>query len=418
MGYRYSNVKIRVIEAVNSIILKNIGSLISYNTCQKKVISYSNIEIAIENDKIIEIGKNLGSCDNIIDCKSNIVTPGFVDPHTHPVFVNRRNNEFIRRIAGESYEKISLDGGGIINNIQELRDVEEHILFDIVKRRMDTFLKMGTTTIEAKSGYGLDTDSELKSLSVLKKVSDNHAIDIVPTFMGAHTFPNEFLENKNGFVDLICDEMIPAISDQGIAVFNDVFCEKGYFSPSQAKRILNVGKKYGLQPRLHADEFSNSNAAKLAAEVKAVSADHLMAVSDEGIIKMAKNNVIGILLPGTTFSLGRTNYAPFVTLREKGVEIAIATDFNPGSCFIKSMPFIMSLSCIYMKVPILEALKACTYTAAKSLGLHEKIGSIEQGKNADILIWNFDDINLIPSHFLPNPISKVIKDGNLILQLD
>lgn len=403
---------------MSSLKLKNIGSLISHDTSQNKVISYKKIEIAIENGKITEIGKKLGPCDSMIDCKSNIVTPGFVDPHTHPVFVNRRNDEFIRRIAGDSYEQISLDGGGIINNIQELRAIEENILFDIVKKRMDTFLEMGTTTIEAKSGYGLDTDSELKSLSVLKKVSDTHIIDIIPTFMGAHTFPNEFLDNKDGYVELICDEMIPAVSDQGIAIFNDVFCEEGYFSPSQAKKILNVGKKYGLLPRLHADEFSHSNAAELAAEVGAVSADHLMAVSDEGITKLAENNVIGILLPGTTFSLGKTNYAPFTTLREKGVEIALATDFNPGSCFVKSMPFIMALSCIFMKVSIFEALKACTFTAAKSLGLDEKIGSIEQGKNADILIWNFNDINLIPSHFLPNPISKVIKNGKLILQLD
>ena len=403
---------------MSSLKLKNIGSLISHDTSQNKVISYKKIEIAIENGKITEIGKKLGPCDSMIDCKSNIVTPGFVDPHTHPVFVNRRNDEFIRRIAGDSYEQISLDGGGIINNIQELRAIEENILFDIVKKRMDTFLEMGTTTIEAKSGYGLDTDSELKSLSVLKKVSDTHIIDIIPTFMGAHTFPYEFLDNKDGYVELICDEMIPAVSDQGIAVFNDVFCEEGYFSPSQAKKILNVGKKYGLLPRLHADEFSHSNAAELAAEVGAVSADHLMAVSDEGITKLAENNVIGILLPGTTFSLGKTNYAPFTTMREKGVEIALATDFNPGSCFVKSMPFIMALSCIFMKVSIFEALKACTFTAAKSLGLDEKIGSIEQGKNADILIWNFNDINLIPSHFLPNPISKVIKNGKLILQLD
>lgn len=403
---------------MSSLKLKNIGSLISHDTSQNKVISYKKIEIAIENGKITEIGKKLGPCDSMIDCKSNIVTPGFVDPHTHPVFVNRRNDEFIRRIAGDSYEQISLDGGGIINNIQELRAIEENILFDIVKKRMDTFLEMGTTTIEAKSGYGLDTDSELKSLSVLKKVSDTHIIDIIPTFMGAHTFPNEFLDNKDGYVELICDEMIPAVSDQGIAIFNDVFCEEGYFSPSQAKKILNVGKKYGLLPRLHADEFSHSNAAELAAEVGAVSADHLMAVSDEGITKLAENNVIGILLPGTTFSLGKTNYAPFTTMREKGVEIALATDFNPGSCFVKSMPFIMALSCIFMKVSIFEALKACTFTAAKSLGLDEKIGSIEQGKNADILIWNFNDINLIPSHFLPNPISKVIKNGKLILQLD
>lgn len=403
---------------MKSIKLINIGNLISYNSIQNKVISLIDIEIVIEDGKIIEIGKNLNPSDGIIDCEFNIVTPGFVDPHTHPVFVNSRNNEFLRRIAGESYEDISSDGGGIINSIQELRDVEENILYKLVKKRMDTFLKMGTTTIEAKSGYGLNTDSELKSLSVLKNVSDKHMIDIVPTFMGAHAFPEEYIDNKEGFVDLICNKMIPAVSEQGIAIFNDVFCENGYFSPSQAERILKVGKKYGLKPRLHADEFSNSNAAELAGKVKAVSADHLMAVSSEGIMKMAENNVIGILLPGTTFSLGKSKYAPYLSLKESGVEIALATDFNPGSCFIKSMPFIMSLSCIFMKVPILEALKACTYTAAKSLGLEKKIGSIEQGKNADILIWNFNDINLIPSHFLQNPISKVLKNGKSILQLD
>ena len=233
---------------------------------------------------------------------------------------------------------------------------------------MDTFLKMETTTIEAKSGYGLNTDSELKSLSVLKNVSDKHMIDIVPTFMGAHAFPEEYIDNKEGFVDLICNKMIPAVSEQGIAIFNDVFCENGYFSPSQAERIFKVGKKYGLKPRLHADEFSNSNAAELAGKVKAVSADHLMAVSSEGIMKMAENNVIGILLPGTTFSLRKSKYAPYLSLKESGVEIALATDFNPGSCFIKSMPFIMSLSCIFMKVPILEALKSMYLYCCKIIG--------------------------------------------------
>jgi imidazolonepropionase len=329
-----------------------------------------------------------------------------------------RNDEFMRRIGGETYEEISLDGGGINNSVQEVRDIDESSLLKLVKNRMDIFLKNGTTTIEAKSGYGLNTESELKSLHVLKKVSENHMIDIVPTFMGAHTFPNDFLDNREGYVDLICNEMIPEVSKQGIAIFNDVFCEKGYFSPSQARKILNIGKKYGLKPRLHADEFSQSNAAELAAEVRSVSADHLMAVSDEGIIKMSENDVVGILLPGTTFSLGKSNYAPYRKLKENGVEIALATDFNPGSCFIQSMPFIMSLSCIFMKVSIFEALKACTYTAAKSLGLEKKIGSIEKGKNADILIWKFNDVNLIPSQFLNNTIGKVIKNGNLILQLD
>lgn len=403
---------------MKSFKLINIGSIVTYDTFEDDVISLQNHEIIIENGIIADIGKNLGKSDEIIDCDYNMVTPGFVDPHTHPVFVNMRNDEFMRRIGGETYEEISLDGGGINNSVQEVRDIDESSLLKLVKNRMDIFLKNGTTTIEAKSGYGLNTESELKSLHVLKKVSENHMIDIVPTFMGAHTFPNDFLDNREGYVDLICNEMIPEVSKQGIAIFNDVFCEKGYFSPSQARKILNIGKKYGLKPRLHADEFSQSNAAELAAEVRSVSADHLMAVSDEGIIKMSENDVVGILLPGTTFSLGKSNYAPYRKLKENGVEIALATDFNPGSCFIQSMPFIMSLSCIFMKVSIFEALKACTYTAAKSLGLEKKIGSIEKGKNADILIWKFNDVNLIPSQFLNNTIGKVIKNGNLILQLD
>ena len=399
---------------VESTKLKNISNLVSFDTVENKVVSKSNIEIIIENNIIVEVGIKLASADKIIDCGNKLVTPGFVDPHTHPVFVNSRDEEFSRRLAGESYESIASDGGGIISSIQSVRDATESDLISRVKERMDSFLKLGTTTIEAKSGYGLDTENELKSLSVLKKVQDNHLIDIVPTFMGAHTFPEEFKNDPDGYVQLICDQMIPAVAKQNIALFNDVFCEEGYFSTEQARRILETGKKYGLRPRLHADEFLSSGAAELAAEVKAFSADHLMAVSENGIKKMAENNIIAILLPGTTFSLGKTSFAPYNSLRSAGIDIAIATDFNPGSCFIKSMPFIISLCCIYLKMPIYEAIKASTYTAAKSLGLENEIGSIEKEKKADLIIWNIKDASQIPSHFLDNPISKVMKNGELL----
>lgn len=394
--------------------LKNISNLVSFDTIQNEIISQSNMEIIFENNIIVEVGIKLGSADKTIDCENKLVTPGFVDSHTHPVFVKARDEEFSRRLAGESYESIASKGGGIKSSIQDVRDATEPDLIALVKKRMDSFLKLGTTTLEAKSGYGLDTESELKSLSVLGKVQDDHLIDIVPTFMGAHTFPEEFKNDPDGYVRLICNQMIPAVAEQNIAFFNDVFCEEGYFSTEQARKILETGKKYGLRPRLHADEFFPSGAAELASEVKAFSADHLMAVSENGIKKMAENNIIATLLPGTTFSLGKTNYAPYNLLRNAGVDIAIATDFNPGSCFIKSMPFIISLCSIYLKMPVHEAIKASTFTAAKSLGLESEIGSIEKEKKADLIIWNIEDASQIPSHFLDNPIRKVIKNGELL----
>ena len=394
--------------------LKNISNLVSFDTIQNKIISKSNMEIIFENNIIAEVGIKLGSADKTIDCENKLVTPGFVDSHTHPVFVKARDEEFSRRLAGESYESIASKGGGIKSSIQDVRDATETDLIALVKKRMDSFLKLGTTTLEAKSGYGLDTESELKSLSVLGKVKDDHLIDIVPTFMGAHTFPEEFKNDPDGYVRLICNQMIPAVAEQNIALFNDVFCEEGYFSTEQARKILETGKKYGLRPRLHADEFFPSGAAELASEVKAFSADHLMAVSEKGIKKMAENNITATLLPGTTFSLGKTNFAPYNLLRNAGVDIAIATDFNPGSCFIKSMPFIISLCSIYLKMPVHEAIKASTFTAAKSLGLENEIGSIEKEKKADLIIWNIEDASQIPSHFLDNPIRKVIKNGELL----
>ena len=276
---------------------------------------------------------------------------------------------------------------------------------------MDRFLKLGTTTIEAKSGYGLNIESELKSLKVLDIVQNHHEIDIIPTFMGAHSFPPEYIGKENDYVDLICDDMIPRVAKQGIAKFNDVFCENGYFTVNQARKILESGLNYGLIPRIHAEEFSSFGSAQLAAELKLLSADHLMAVSAKGIEEMSKNNVIATLLPGTTFCLGKSEYAPYKELSEAGVVIAIATDFNPGSCFIQSMSFIIGLACLYLKMPILEALKASTYNAAKSLGLQKNIGSIELGKNADLIIWEFNKFEYIFTQAHEQPINLVIKNG-------
>ena len=394
-----------------SMKLSNVGQLVTYNSKIMDMSVLDNVEIVIEGHQVIDVGQNLGDTDTLIDCKGKLVTPGFVDPHTHPVFLDGREDEFAMRSQGATYEQIAAAGGGIVKSIDGVRYSSESELISRVKVRMDRFLKLGTTTVECKSGYGLDKESELKSLKVIDEVNQSHDIDLIATFMGAHAFPPEFKDKHTNYVDLICDEMIPEVAKQGIAKFNDVFCENGYFSLEHTRRILNTGSKHGLVPRIHADEFEDSGAAELAGETKSISADHLMAVSEKGIQAMIENNVIATLLPGTTFFLGKSTYAPYNKFKKAGVDIALATDFNPGSCHIQSMPFILSLACIYMKMPVLDAIKSATYTAAKSLLLDDEIGSIEPGKKADILIWNIQRAVQIPYLVSDYPLRSVLKNG-------
>jgi imidazolonepropionase len=393
-----------------SIILKNIGCLVTANA--DGVASFENTSILIENGKIAAIGE--GQSENAIDCGGKMVTCGFVDSHTHPVFLDNRDEEYAMRLAGATYEKIAEKGGGIVSSVEGVRNASEDELIDKVSQRMDRFIAGGTTTIEAKSGYGLDTESELKSLSVIHKVHKSHAIDLIPTFMGSHAFPQEFADDHDGYVNLICNEMIPAVAAQGIAVFNDVFCEEGYFTVAQSKRILETGKKYGLKPRLHADEFVESGAAELAGEVGAISADHLMAVSADGINALVENNVIATLLPGTTFFLGKSTYAPARELINSGITLSLATDFNPGSCYIQSMPFIMTLACMHLGMTVEESFQAATYHGAKALDLEDKIGSIKVGKSADLIIWGISSLLDIPYYVSNHPIRYVMKNGEIV----
>ena len=393
-----------------SIILKNIGSLVTANA--DGVASFENTSILIENGKIAAIGDR--QSENAIDCGGKMVTCGFVDSHTHPVFLDNRDEEYAMRLAGVTYEKIAEKGGGIVSSVEGVRNASEDELIDKVSQRMDRFIAGGTTTIEAKSGYGLDTESELKSLSVINKVHKSHAIDLIPTFMGGHAFPQEYSDDHDGYVNLICNEMIPAVAAQGIAVFNDVFCEEGYFTVAESKRILETGKKYGLKPRLHADEFVDSGASELAGEVGTISADHLMAVSKDGINALVENNVIATLLPGTTFFLGKSTYAPARELINSGITLSLATDFNPGSCYIQSMPFIMTLACMHLGMTIEESFQAATYHGAKALELEEKIGSIEVGKSADLIIWGISSLLDIPYYVSNHPIRYVMKNGEIV----
>ena len=394
--------------------LKNIGELASYDSNEHNILIKNNIDIFIENEVITDIGHDLGPADTTIDCQGKLVTPGFVDAHTHPVFVNGRARDFELRCQGLSYKEINDLGRGITLNINDIRKIDKDDLSKIVSTRMDIFLNSGTTTIEAKSGYGLNVESEFKSLSVLDEVNRNHNIDIVPTLMAAHTIPPEFNDKPEEYVDLICDSIIPLISKNNLAKFNDVFCEDGYFNINQTRRILQSGLDYGLLPRLHADEFKSFGASLLAGELGAVSADHLMHVTDQGVRALSENNVIAILLPGTTFSLGSNQYAPYEKLKSQGVEIALASDFNPGSSFINSMPFIIALACIYMQFSPEEALMSTTYIPAKSLKLENKVGSIEKGKNADILVWNIRTINELPFYWNQPILQSVIKRGKIL----
>ncbi len=390
--------------------LKNIGQLTSFNPKTGRVETISNTSLFIQNG-IIQRSSHF---EYVIDCGGSLVTPGFIDPHTHPVFLNKRNKEFGLRLGGVTYQEIAAKGGGINSSIQGVRNASKEELIKYVSTRMDRFLKLGTTTVEAKSGYGLNTDSELKSLEVIHEVNSAHEIDIIPTFLGAHAFPPEYSDDHDGYVNLICNEMIPKVAGQGIAVYCDIFCENGYFNLEQSRKIMETAIDNNLTPRFHADEFEDSGAAELAAEVRAISADHLMAVSDIGLESMAKTNVMATLLPGTTFFLGKNTYAPAKKILSKGIDIALATDFNPGSCHIQSMPFIISLACIFMGMKVEQAFASATYFSAKSLNLENEVGSISIGKKADIIIWDIKELIDIPYHITDLPIKMVIKNGKPI----
>ena len=394
--------------------LFNIGNMVTYSMNESSMISSKGMEILISDGKIIEIGPKVGDADQLFDCENKLVTPGFVDCHTHPVFLDGRENEFEMRLKGFSYEEIANEGGGINNSVKSVRNSSEVELYNRVISRMDKFLKLGTTTIEAKSGYGLDIDSELKSLKVIHEVNLAHQIDILPTFMGAHAVPKEYADDIDSYVDLICDSMIPQVAEQGIAIFNDVFCEKGYFNLNQSERILKKGLDYGLLPRIHSDEFNNLGASKLAGKLNLISADHLMKIEKDDIEIMADSNTKAVLLPGTTFFLGHSNYAPYHTLKEAGIEVAIASDYNPGSCNIQSMIFIIAIATIFMKMDIIDALCSSTFIPAKLLNVNDVCGSIEQGKSADIIVWDIYEPIQIPYNFSTNPLKSVIKSGKFI----
>jgi len=379
-----------------------------------------NGAIAVKDSNIIDTGstedliKKYDHPSKIIDASDKVVMPGFVDPHTHPVFKQTRENEFEMRISGKSYVEISQSGGGIRSSIAGVRETSEEELFKLAEKRINKIISNGTTTLEAKSGYGLSTESEIKMLKVIKRLDENLPIDIIPTFLGAHEFPIEYIDDKEKYIDILINEMLPKIKEMNLAEFCDIFTEDHVFNIEQSRRILNRAKELGFKIRMHADEIKPIGGAELAAEVGAVSADHLGAASDAGIKAMRDNGVIAILLPGTIFSLGMKSYARARDMIEAGLPVALATDYNPGSCNCDSMQFVITLACLQMKMTPAEAIIASTINAAYSLGLGDEIGSIEVGKKADILIMDMPSYQYLPYHFGSNNVETVIKNGEVI----
>jgi len=400
------------------ILLKNANELITLKGPNKprtknEMNNLSIIEkgsVAIKDGKIVGVGKNLDfKADKTTDVSGKIIMPGFVDPHTHLVFVGSREFELDMKLKGYSYMDILKKGGGIFYTVNETRKASEKTLIDQSTKRLNNMLKYGTTTCEAKSGYGLETETELKILKVNKKLIESHPLEIVSTFLGAHAIPKEYSADE--YTDIVIDEMMP--KTKGLADFCDVFCEKDVFTISQSKKILESGKKYGLTPKVHADEIVDTGGASLAAEVGAISADHLLRSNENGLKQMIENNVVGVLLPGTPFSLMMKEYANARKMIDMGLPVALATDLNPN-CWIENMQFIIQLACYNMGMTPAEAITASTFSAACAIGLNDKIGSLEKNKQADLIVLDCPNHLFIPYHVGINLVETVIKNGIIV----
>ena len=372
-----------------------------------------------ENGKIVWVGAmsdwkgSLPETFSEIDASGKVVLPGFVDSHTHMMFAGNRAHEFALRSQGATYQQIAEAGGGILNTITNVRAASKKDLKKQTLRYMNSMMRHGTTTVEIKTGYGLDLDSEIKMLDAINELKAEEMMTVVPTFICAHAYPPEYKQNKSAYVDLIIDKMIPYAGKRNLAAFCDVFCEKGYFELDDTERILTEGKKHGMLPKIHAEELNPLGGAELAARVGAVSADHLEHVTEEGIQALREGNVVAALLPGVSFFLNH-GYAPARKLIDAGVAVAIASDFNPGSCMSYSMPLMMTIACTQMKMSPEEALVASTLNAAAALNMSSSIGSIEVGKNADLIIADVPDYKFLAYHFGANHIITTIKNGTVL----
>jgi len=412
-----------IIENANQVVTPKRSSFeFSRTESMGELVIYENGAVAVGGEEILAVGPTqtvlaqveISSTTQRIDARGKTVTPGLVDPHTHPVFFGTRENEFEMRVLGRSYQEIARAGGGIRSSVRSLRQASHAELLAAVLPRMQTFLENGTTTIEAKSGYGLSPEDEIKSLEVIREVNQRQPVDLVPTFLGAHEIPDEFRNDRSGYIRQILEIMLPRVADQHLAEFCDIFCEEGVYSPEEARLILTAAKKLGLRPKIHANQLAPGGGAKIASEVGAISAEHLDYVSTEDIQALFTAGVVPVLLPSAVFYLNLTHFAPARAMIEAGLPVALSTDYNPGTSFTESMPMAMTLACIQLHLTPAEALIATTLNAAMAINRGHLIGSLESGKLADLVVWNMPNYRHLAYHFGVGLAETVIKRGKMV----
>ncbi|MBR5390294.1 MAG: imidazolonepropionase [Clostridia bacterium] len=404
---------------MSSLLIRNIGMLATPEGAQARrgaqqraVRVLENAWIYTENGEIISYGSGTPpiTMGDKLDADGRLVTPGLVDAHTHLIFGGWRQNELAMKIRNVPYLEILAAGGGILSTVKATRAATEEELAAKASAALDEMLSFGTTTCEAKSGYGLNKSEEIKQLRAIKRLNREHPMDVVSTFMGAHALPPEYKDDREGYLRLLCEEMIPAAAKANLARFCDVFCETGVFTAEESRRILETGKEYGLIPKIHADEIDAIGGSVLAGEIGAVSAEHLIVCPDEGISAMAAGGTIACLLPATSFYLNST-YAPARKMIEAGVPVALASDFNPGSCPCLNLQLVMNLACLKYRMTPEEVLTGVTLNAAAAIGMADRVGSIDRAKQADLVIWDAPDLNYLCYRLGSNLARTVIKKG-------
>ena len=410
------------------LIIKNIGKLVTmkgsfFPRVGKEMNEFEIIEnayIAIASGEIFEVGvgedylKLVNENTKVDDAKGLLVTPGLIDSHTHLVHGGSRENEFSKKLNGVPYIQILQEGGGILSTVNSTKNATFDELYNKSKKSLDRMLEFGVTTVEGKSGYGLEVETEIKQLEVAQKLDKEHPVDLVHTFLGAHAIPKEYKGNNEAYIKILVDEMMPKIQELGLAEFCDVFCEEGVFSVEESEYILNKAKELGYKLKIHADEIVPIGGAELAAKLGCVSADHLMAASDQGLKDMASKGIIANLLPGTSFNLNKKS-ANGRKMIDMDVPVSLSSDYNPGSCPSENLQFAMQLGCLNLKMTPNEVLTAVTINAAHCIDRANEIGSIEVGKNADIAIFDAPNVEYLMYHFGINHIDRVYKKGKLVV---
>ena len=408
---------------MSNLLVKNIGTLATPigkrargGAAQGEIQILHGAWVTVEDGVIIGTGTGDAPVPRgarTIDAGGRLVTPGLVDAHTHLIFGGWRQNELALKLRGVPYLDILAQGGGILSTVTATRSCTQTQLAEKARLALDEMQALGTTTCEAKSGYGLETAEELKQLRAIRDLQTSHPMDIAATFMGAHALPQEYKESREAYIDLLCEEMIPAVASEKLATFCDVFCETGVFTAEESRRILEAGKRWGLIPKIHADEIDPIGGSQLAGEIGAISAEHLIVCPTEGIASMARGGTVACLLPATSLYLGAA-FAPARDMVAAGVPIAMASDFNPGSCPCLNLQLVMNLGCLRYRLTPEEVLTAVTLNGAAAIGLADTVGSVETGKQGDLVIWEADDLNYICYRMGSNLARTVIKRGQIV----